>query len=123
MSPEGMRPGRRLLIVDDEMKVCRTLADYFLSKGYEVRAVGRGEEALALVGVFEPEVVLLDLLLPGISGVDRMTSSALDSSLMTFHRVEITGLLPYKYYTFQVRSADGNGNLTVSGTAMFRTLR
>jgi len=67
-----MRPGRRLLIVDDEMKVCRTLADYFLSKGYEVRAVGRGEEALALVGVFEPEVVLLDLLLPGISGVDLL---------------------------------------------------
>jgi len=57
----------------------------------------------------------------GIGGTG--TSSAVDEDLTTFHRIVLTGLLPYKYYTFKVRSADGNGNLTVSGTAMFRTLR
>ena len=63
---------RRLLIVDDEEKICRTLADYFSLKGYEVRAVQRGEEALALADVFQPQVVVLDLLMPGLSGIDTL---------------------------------------------------
>ena len=41
-------------------------------KGYEVRVVYRGEEAIALLGAFRPDVVLLDLLMPGMSGVDTL---------------------------------------------------
>ena len=63
---------RRLLVVDDEVKLCRLLGDYFTMKGYEVRTVCRGEEALALVNIFSPDVVLLDLLMPGISGIDTL---------------------------------------------------
>lgn len=67
----GARQGsRKLLVVDDEQKLCRLLMQYFSLKGYEVRAVGRGEEALALVPVFQPDVVLLDLLMPGLSGIE-----------------------------------------------------
>lgn len=63
---------RKLLIVDDEEKICHLLAEYFSLKGYEVRAVLRGEEALALAPVFHPDVVVLDLLMPGMDGVDTM---------------------------------------------------
>ena len=63
---------RRLLICDDEQKICHILSQYFTLKGYEVRAVNRGEEALALVEVFRPNVVLLDLLMPGMTGVDTL---------------------------------------------------
>lgn len=67
------RPTRRLLIVDDNPEVCRVLADYFLTKHYAVREVQGGEEALALLDAFAPDVVLLDLLMPGMSGVELLT--------------------------------------------------
>ena len=63
---------RKILIVDDEEKICQLLEQYFSFKGYEVRAVQRGEEALALANVFHPDVVLLDLLMPGMNGVDTL---------------------------------------------------
>lgn len=63
---------RKLLVVDDEDKIRDVLAQYFSLKGYDVRAASRGQEALALTTVFHPDVVLLDLLLPGLSGVDTL---------------------------------------------------
>jgi DNA-binding response OmpR family regulator len=63
---------RRLLIVDDERKSGEALARYFGLKGYEVRAVMSGEEALALAEVFHPTVVLLDLLMPGKDGIETL---------------------------------------------------
>ena len=60
----------RLLIVDDEPKVAETLVHAFTAKGYDAIAVGRGEDALALTDAFRPQTVLLDLLLPGMSGID-----------------------------------------------------
>ena len=63
---------RRLLIVDDEEKICRLLSQFFSLRGYEIRTVSRGEEALALATAFHPDVVLLDLLMPGMSGVDTL---------------------------------------------------
>lgn len=63
---------RRLLIVDDEPKICHVLREYFSRRAYDVRSVCSGEEALALISAFRPDVVLLDLLMPGISGIDTL---------------------------------------------------
>ena len=69
----GQEPSqRKLLIVDDEEKICRMLAQHFSFNGYEVRTVCRGEEALVLARIFHPHVVLLDLLMPGMNGVDTL---------------------------------------------------
>ncbi len=65
-----MKP--KLLIIDDEQKICELLSRYFSLKGYETRAVNRGEEGVALAKIFQPDVVLLDLLMPGLSGVDTL---------------------------------------------------
>ncbi len=54
---------------------------------------------------------------------DTATLSALDSTPAVFHKVNLTGLLPYKYYYYAVKSADGNGNLTTTNVKVFRTLR
>jgi len=51
------------------------------------------------------------------------TSTPLDATMVLFHSVELTGLQPYKYYYYEVRSSDGNGNPTVYSTKVFRTLR
>ena len=69
--PPAAHP-RRLLVCDDEQKICSVLTQYFALKGYEVRAVNRGDEALALVDVFHPSVVLLDLLMPGMTGLETL---------------------------------------------------
>ena len=61
---------RTLLIVDDEEKICRVLAEYFALKGYDVSIVHDGEAALARADAARPDVVLLDLLMPGMSGMD-----------------------------------------------------
>jgi hypothetical protein len=51
------------------------------------------------------------------------TNSSLNSTLESFHSVKLTGLSPYKYYQFVVKSADSCGNSTNSVTNVFRTLR
>jgi DNA-binding response OmpR family regulator len=60
----------RLLLVEDEAALARGLADNFRVEGYEVRHVARGDEAAAAVDAFRPDVVLLDIALPGRSGLD-----------------------------------------------------
>ena len=63
---------RKLLVVDDEQKLCKVLTQYFSLKGYEVQSVHRGEDALTLVPSFHPDVVILDMLMPGMSGLDTL---------------------------------------------------
>ncbi len=60
----------RLLLVEDEPSLARGLTDSFRDEGYEVRQVGRGDEALAAIREFRPEILVLDIMLPGRSGLD-----------------------------------------------------
>lgn len=63
---------RRLLIVDDEERYARSLSAHLIDKGYSVRVVCSGEEAVALASVFQPNIVLLDLMMPGLGGVETL---------------------------------------------------
>lgn len=58
----------------------------------------------------------------GISSASN-SSTPLDTTLSTFHSVTITGLDPYKFYQYQVRTKDNCGNQTITSTRSFRTLR
>ncbi len=59
-----------ILVVDDEDDI-RELIEYNLSKaGYRVTCVASGEEAMKAIGVKAPDLVLLDLMLPGMDGLD-----------------------------------------------------
>jgi DNA-binding response OmpR family regulator len=60
----------RLLLVEDEAALARGLADNFRDEGYDVRIVGHGDEALPAVAAFRPDLVVLDIMLPGRSGLD-----------------------------------------------------
>jgi two-component system, OmpR family, KDP operon response regulator KdpE len=60
----------RVLVVDDEAPIRRALAANLKARGYEVDAAETGEQALDLAARHHPDVVLLDLGLPGIDGLE-----------------------------------------------------
>ena len=60
----------RVLVVDDEAPILRALATNLRARGYEVDLAATGEEALQVAARHRPDVVILDLGLPGISGVE-----------------------------------------------------
>src|SRR5215207_10024717 len=66
------RSGRmtRVLVVDDEAPIRRALDTNLRARGYDVDLAGTGEEALDLAARHHPDVVVLDLGLPGIDGID-----------------------------------------------------
>lgn len=61
---------RRMLIVEDEQDICQCLADFFTAKGFSVTSAFSGEEALDQLNAESVDVILLDILLPGISGME-----------------------------------------------------
>ncbi|MGB2757112.1 MAG: response regulator transcription factor [Acidimicrobiia bacterium] len=60
----------RLLIVDDEATYRDTLAAAFRREGFEVEVSADGNHAIEVFDTFHPDVILLDVMLPGRSGVD-----------------------------------------------------
>lgn len=62
--------GARILAVDDEKEILRALRTYLTGHGYEVITAETGKEALSLFYGRRPDVILLDLGLPDISGLD-----------------------------------------------------
>jgi two-component system KDP operon response regulator KdpE len=60
----------RVLVVDDEPQICRALTVNLRARDFEVDVAITGEEALAVAARHHPDVVVLDLGLPGIDGVD-----------------------------------------------------
>ena len=69
MTGERTESGR-VLVVDDDGPMRRALEINLEARGFEVRLAATGEDALAVAAREHPDVVLLDLGLPGISGLD-----------------------------------------------------
>jgi two-component system, NtrC family, nitrogen regulation response regulator NtrX len=63
-----------ILVVDDEPNIRRLLASLLDAEGYATRTAATGEAGLAAVAEAEPDVVLLDLALPGASGLDVLAA-------------------------------------------------
>jgi two-component system alkaline phosphatase synthesis response regulator PhoP len=60
---------RSVLIVEDEEDIRELLSYTFIREGYQVASVTSGEEALALAEAKTPDLILLDLMLPGLDGL------------------------------------------------------
>jgi two-component system alkaline phosphatase synthesis response regulator PhoP len=60
----------RILIVDDQEELLNGLAVNFRREGYEVLTASRGETAVAMAGDEAPDLIILDVMLPGMSGLD-----------------------------------------------------
>ena len=60
----------RLMLVEDDARLSSLVAEYLAAYEFEVAVVARGDEALARFRGFAPDVVVLDLMLPGMDGAD-----------------------------------------------------
>jgi DNA-binding NtrC family response regulator len=67
-----VKPGTRILIVDDEVDLLDMLTTYFLGSNYEVDTATNGTDALAAVARQRPNVVLLDIHMPRMNGVEAL---------------------------------------------------
>ncbi len=65
-----MNKGARIMVVDDEPQIRRSLQVHLEGKGYPVVTAEKGEEALELLSHRTPDVMLVDLLLPGMDGIE-----------------------------------------------------
>ncbi|OQX27633.1 MAG: two-component system response regulator BaeR [Desulfobacteraceae bacterium IS3] len=61
---------RHILIVEDEIKIARLLADYLKNAGYTVSLLERGDEVIPYIRKQPPDMMLLDIMLPGMDGME-----------------------------------------------------
>lgn len=62
----------KLLTVDDEIDICEYIKDLFSQRGYAVFTASNGADAISLVKKEKPDIVLLDILMPGMDGLEAL---------------------------------------------------
>lgn len=62
----------KVLVVDDDTTMAKFLSSYLMRRNFDVSIAGTGEEAIRMFRVYDPVLVLLDLAMPGMSGIETL---------------------------------------------------
>ncbi len=62
----------KVLLVDDEQEFVETLGERLETRGFKVETALNGDEGMAKVGEFQPDVIILDVLMPGKDGIETL---------------------------------------------------
>lgn len=89
---EDRRSATRVLVADDEAPIAELLRRMLSKEGYSVRIVNDGEAALEAVSEFKPHLVLLDVNMPGMSGIDVCRRLKQDPANRLMPVVLVTGM-------------------------------
>lgn len=81
----------KILVVDDDPDIVDYLSSFLEDREYEVATARNAETALAMVEAFGPDVVLIDVLMPGKSGLDLLVNLRKDPRWSEIRLVVITG--------------------------------
>ena len=92
---------QKILIVDDDNNIAELISLYLTKECFETKIAGDGESALLLADSFAPNLILLDLMLPGIDGFEvcrriRATNTKIGIIMLTARSQEmdkVTGLM------------------------------
>lgn len=76
-----MATKQKILIVDDDINIAELISLYLLKECFDTKIVNDGEEALSVFSDYQPNLVLLDLMLPGIDGYQVCRELRKDSSI------------------------------------------
>ena len=99
---------RRVLFVDDDAALGKMFADFLTASGYHARTSETGSQALQQLGEFQPHLVVLDIGLPDISGLEILRQIKTDPSTRDIAVILITGTsgLEMKIEGFQTGAND-----------------
>ena len=70
MSHKLKIPGTRVLVIDDEPEITEIVEAFLTEAGYVVAAENSAQRAVTVVKEFRPDVILLDIMMPGMDGYD-----------------------------------------------------
>jgi CheY-like chemotaxis protein len=79
-----------VLVVEDDGEVCQTITDVIEAQGYRVISVGNGQEALAVLEEERPSLMLIDVFMPVMNGVELLKAVRLNPELANIPRVIMT---------------------------------
>jgi len=65
-------PGKKILVMDDEPEVRKLMEHFLTDRGYEVRLAENGRRGLAELDTFKPDVILLDMHMPEMDGLETL---------------------------------------------------
>ncbi len=69
MSPLSVLASRKIIVIEDDADIAEIIVYNLEKEGYDAIATGRGDEGFTLVRLELPDVVILDLMLPGVDGL------------------------------------------------------
>jgi CheY-like chemotaxis protein len=82
---------QRILIVDDDPDIVDYVSSFLKDNGYQVATAGDASQAQSMMEQFEPHVVLIDVLMPGKSGLDLLVSLRKNPRWSDLPLVVVTG--------------------------------
>lgn len=98
---------KRILIIDDEKDLAHLTAKWVRSAGYEVELHYEGNGALEAIRSSRPDVVLLDIFLPDISGLDIYQHLQKDAELARIPVLFLTCARPHTYSHIDLSASQG----------------
>jgi CheY-like chemotaxis protein len=90
---------KTILIVDDEPDVVRYLSAVLEDEGYEVLTAGSGQDGLQLARDRHPDLITLDVTMPGMSGIEVFTALRRDPTLEQIPVIIVTGVAKFRRLT------------------------
>jgi PAS domain S-box-containing protein len=92
MSPPQMDTDRGILLVEDNVDQIQVMTDYLEAHGYRVSVAQNGGDALMLAQGYPPALVLMDIQMPGMDGLETIRRMRLDAQLRTLPIIALTAL-------------------------------
>jgi len=86
---------KTILVVDDEINITTLLDKYLSKEGFEVLTATDGEEALRVAKEFEIDLIILDVMMPGMDGGDVLAKIVEDIQLQNIPIIFLTGLIAH----------------------------
>lgn len=88
---------KKILVVDDELEIAELIKDYLEEEQYDVKISTDGEECLALFREYQPHLIVLDVMLPGLDGMEVCRTiraeSAVPIIMLSAKKLEIDKVL------------------------------
>jgi CheY-like chemotaxis protein len=97
---------RKLLVVDDEKKFALLLKKFFAKNGYVVETAYNGLDAGLKASEFLPSIIILDIALPGLNGIEVCRQLKTTPRTQNIHVVAITGNINYPEKSVLAAGAD-----------------